>query len=102
MILSARVRAAKSGVPCTITEDDLTIPPRCPVLGIEWGTKQWVNSPSLDRIIPALGYVPGNVRVVSARANNLKKDASLAELEAVVNDLKSIQEVKLWQPPKAP
>jgi hypothetical protein len=37
-------------------------------------------SPSLDRIIPERGYVPGNVRVVSDRANRLKGKRSLEEL----------------------
>jgi hypothetical protein len=32
---------------------------------------------------PRRGYVPGNVLVVSWRANELKKNASLAEMEAV-------------------
>ena len=30
------------------------------------------RSPSLDKIEPALGYVPDNVRVISDRANRLK------------------------------
>jgi hypothetical protein len=29
-------------------------------------------SPSLDRIVPALGYVPGNVRLVCHRFNRLR------------------------------
>ena len=37
-------------------------------------------SPSLDRIVPDRGYVPGNVRVVSDRANRLKGDRNLEEL----------------------
>src|SRR5258708_2543251 len=34
MVLRARERAAKAGVPCTITADDFSIPERCPLLGI--------------------------------------------------------------------
>lgn len=41
------------------------------------------NSPTLDRIRNELGYVPGNVAVVSYRANRLKSDASLDELRAI-------------------
>lgn len=37
-------------------------------------------SPSLDRRDPALGYVPGNVWVISNRANTMKNDARPDEL----------------------
>jgi hypothetical protein len=42
------------------------------------------NSPTLDRIIPSLGYVRGNVKVISMRANVLKHNASLDELKKLV------------------
>lgn len=48
------------------------------------GTGPAPDSPSLDRVIPELGYVPGNVIVISWRANNLKRDATIEELEAVI------------------
>lgn len=41
-------------------------------------------APSIDKIIPALGYVPGNVMVISLRANTLKNNATLAELQTLV------------------
>ena len=40
------------------------------------------SSPSLDRIIPELGYVPGNVQVISHQANTMKSNATLKELKA--------------------
>jgi hypothetical protein len=50
----------------------------CPVLGIElvWDNSGPVcpGSPSLDRINNTLGYVKGNVQIISHRANTLKKD----------------------------
>lgn len=56
---------------------DIIIPETCPMLGIklEFGfDKQGgnFNSPSLDRIIPELGYTKGNVMVISKRANMIK------------------------------
>lgn len=42
-----------------------------------------MNAPSLDRINNDLGYVPGNVMVISRRANIIKKDATLDELVAI-------------------
>jgi hypothetical protein len=39
----------------------------------------------VDRINPALGYVPGNIAVISWRANNLKRDAAAAELRRIAD-----------------
>jgi hypothetical protein len=44
------------------------------------GQKRSENSPSLDRIRPERGYVPGNVRVLSDRANRLKSNLTYEEL----------------------
>ena len=60
---------------------------KCPVLGIDivWEnrTKRIEASPSIERIDSSKGYEPGNVALISWRANRIKKDASLQELEAV-------------------
>lgn len=61
------------------------IPLHCPVLGLplyrnSGGSAQGPNSPSLDRIDPALGYVKGNVKVISSRANSIKSNATPEEL----------------------
>lgn len=88
LLISARQRAKKWNVPCTIKVSDLTVPETCPVLGIplRFGTvADREHSPSLDRIIPALGYVPGNVAIISFRANRFKNDASAAELRAIAD-----------------
>lgn len=90
MLANARQRAAKAGVPFGITRADIVIPSHCPVLGVELvrriGRKGGCDSsPSLDRIIPDLGYVPGNIVVVSRRANRIKTDATVEELEAVAD-----------------
>ena len=42
------------------------------------------RSPSLDRVNNALGYVPGNVRVICYRCNVLKSDASIEEVTAIL------------------
>ena len=87
LVRKARQRAKKNALPFTITEHDFEYPTHCPVLGIELhpGTgKQTDSSPSLDRTRPALGYVPGNVRVISYRANTLKSSATLKEARLVV------------------
>lgn len=91
MVQCAKVRAKKAGVPFSITDEDFEIPEFCPILGIklESGTKKYHDaSPSLDRVIPELGYVPGNIVVMSFRANRIKGDASVEELETVLTWLK--------------
>lgn len=81
----AKRRAAAKGVPFSITVEDVVVPDVCPVLGhaLQVGDRDW--APSLDRTIPIMGYVPGNVVVMSARANTLKSNASAAELRAVAD-----------------
>lgn len=93
MVYAARARAKRAGMECSITMEDIIIPDVCPVLGIPLfsaaggGKKPPTllgNSPSLDRIDNSKGYTPDNIRVISMRANDLKSDATLEELEAVV------------------
>jgi hypothetical protein len=77
---AARHRALKLGVPFTVTEADIVIPATCPVLGIPLKSGNRHTAPSLDRHKPALGYVPGNITVMSNRANILKSDATTDEI----------------------
>ena len=90
LLRAARARAAKKGLPFSITEDDIIIPTFCPVLGVRLerslGSKgPGPYSPTLDRLECSLGYVPGNVIVISNRANLAKSDLSVEEIEAVLN-----------------
>lgn len=82
MVMNAKQRAKREGLPCTITVNDLTVPATCPLLGIPLvpGEVRHDGSPSLDKIIPALGYVPGNVRVISWLANAVKRDLTPEQL----------------------
>lgn len=95
MVQEARTRATKKGLAFDITADDLSIPLCCPVLGIalsrERGQKYRADgSPSIERINTKLGYIPGNVIIVSWRANRIKSDASLEELEKIVSFYRAI------------
>ncbi|ATW58338.1 putative HNH endonuclease [Pseudomonas phage ventosus] len=83
MLKSARHRAAKAGVPFDLTAEDIVIPEHCPVFGVPLETASGAakqNSPSLDKIIPELGYVKGNVQVISNLANVMKHDATPEQL----------------------
>jgi hypothetical protein len=42
------------------------------------------NWPSVDRVDNACGYVKGNIRVISARANHLKSDATVEEIRSLL------------------
>ena len=95
---AAKRRAKKNSVRFKITKDYLEkIFPSdnlCPVFGVEFERggqgRERDNSPSLDRIIPELGYVEGNVVWISNRANTLKRDATWEELQKVTSWLKSM------------
>tara|TARA_R110000851_G_scaffold97331_2_gene210939 strand:+ start:8270 stop:8623 length:354 start_codon:yes stop_codon:yes gene_type:complete len=58
----------------------------CPVFGGEFVRfdKTNDNSPALDRMIPELGYVRGNLCYISARANRIKYDATPEEIRKVL------------------
>lgn len=91
LVHNARCRAKRIGVPFTITENDVNIPKICPVLGIKLSKakgKPGANSPSIDRVIPAKGYVPDNIRVISHRANTIKTNATVDEILAVAEYMK--------------
>lgn len=52
-------------------------------VGFKHDAQKHDDSPSMDRFAPELGYVAGNVALLCWRCNNLKRDASAAELECV-------------------
>ena len=86
IVLQARQRAKRQDIDCTITTADVRIPPFCPVLGIRLERARGCvadHSPTLDRIDPSLGYVPGNVAVISNRANRIKNDGTSEEHELI-------------------
>lgn len=87
MRLSAKARAKRDGLPFNLEVEDIVIPNVCPILGIPLfvgNRNQHDNAPTLDKIIPELGYVKDNFRVISYRANRIRNDATLAELKKLV------------------
>lgn len=68
----------------------------CPILGLELKKpfeepgRGSVSTAHLDRRDPALGYVRGNVTWLSGRANRIKYDATIEELQAVFNWMKGL------------
>ena len=91
LLYSAKHRSKKAGIPFSLKVTDIVIPKKCPVLGIEIWTAPGIktdHSPSLDRIDNTKGYIPSNVWVISWRANALKRDGTLEELEMLVKALR--------------
>tara|TARA_R100000951_G_C2625377_1_gene175824 strand:+ start:433 stop:936 length:504 start_codon:yes stop_codon:yes gene_type:complete len=90
MLRCARHRAKVNELPFDIEIEDIIIPSVCPLLEIPLIldlSRIGPNSPSLDRLIPSLGYVKGNVSVISHRANTLKNNASIDELMLLTDNL---------------
>jgi hypothetical protein len=79
----AKSRAKKYNVEFNLDPEDIIIPEFCPVLGIPLFRGENVisdNTPSLDKIIPFLGYVKGNIIVISYKANRIKSDANYEDI----------------------
>jgi hypothetical protein len=82
-------RSKAKGIPVdTEYLRSIKCPEKCPVFGYDIkfgrpyrGKGSLRNMASFDRINPDLGYVPGNVQIISMFANSMKQDASKEELE---------------------
>ena len=79
-------------MPCDITVEDIAAPEYCPVLGMKLERNHKGRnagpqpcSPSVDRIIPELGYVKGNVIVISHLANAIKQNATPEQIRKVAD-----------------
>lgn len=87
---AAKFRCQSTGIEFDLSVEDLMpLPLDCPVLGIklDWfvdGRGGSDFSPSIDRLDPGQGYVPGNVEIISNRANRIKNDAQLDEVKKIV------------------
>lgn len=93
MVSSARRNVKKTGHEHSIVAEDLIpLPTHCPIFGIKLtygGTGYPVaSSASIDRVDNSKGYIPGNVQVISNRANSLKRDATISDVENLLAYMK--------------
>jgi len=94
---SAKLRAKRANLPFDIRMTDIFIPAKCPLLDIslKFNRKRvQFNSPSLDRIVPELGYTLGNIQIISHRANSMKHNATLEEMKTLVGNWESIERAR--------
>ena len=85
-----KANARKTGVEFTIDFGELTFPTHCPILGIEldyFAENRAENTVSFDKINPKLGYVSGNVVIISWRANRIKNDGTADEHQKIADFL---------------
>ena len=90
----ARWRAEQKGREFTLAVEDLEWPSVCPLLGIPinyFSNKNGPDSPSIDRRDNSKGYTKENCWVISNRANSIKRDATVEELELIASKLKLLQ-----------
>lgn len=92
----ARSRSQSLRVPFNLTPEYLESiwTGSCPVTGLPLDKQAVRNdeqSAELDRFEPELGYVEGNVAFLSRKINRLKNNASIEELEQLLNWMKSVK-----------
>lgn len=89
--------ARKKNIEFDLDIEDIIIPEYCPLLGIKLdfnadaGGIAADNSTSADRIDSNKGYVKGNVWFISTKANRIKNNATLEELELLVDNLRKLR-----------
>jgi hypothetical protein len=79
----AKRRAKDEGCEFDLELSDIVIPAYCPALGIplvRGRGRICDGSPTLDRIVSSKGYVRGNVKVISYKANRSKSNLTPIEL----------------------
>lgn len=86
----AKSRAKKKNIYFNLDIEDIHIPEKCPVFNEKfiYGDHNW--TPSIDRINPNLGYVKGNVIIVSNKANVIKNNACPDDIIVVGEFYKNI------------
>lgn len=95
ILLNTERRAKEEGLPFNLSLEDIQIPKKCPILGVKLDLSYKRNQcidrelrPSVDRIIPELGYIKGNIRIISSKANRKKQDSNIRELQKIIKYIK--------------
>lgn len=90
IIFSCQTESKSKNIPFNIDVEDIVIPEFCPILNVRLkkNHKGWSSDvPTLDRIVPEIGYVKGNVKVISGKANVMKNNATIEELKTFTQNI---------------
>lgn len=81
-------RSKRRGILFELKIEDIVLPEECPVFHTPfiYGDPDWTYS--IDRINPNKGYSPDNIQILSNKANRLKNNASIEDLETVLDFMK--------------
>ena len=83
-----RSKAKKNEIAFDIELEDVIIPEFCPVFNIPLDGRDRDHQWSFDKIYPEKGYTKGNVKIISMKANRLKNNATIPELEKIIEYMK--------------
>ena len=87
ILYRAKASAKRRGIIFDLSEDDFDLVDICPILLIPIVFGVGNNHPgtaSLDRIDNTQGYIKGNIRIISNRANTIKSNLTLEQAERLV------------------
>lgn len=93
-----KANAIRIGYTWDIAFSDIVWNDVCPILGIQldyFAHCVQENSPSFDQIDAGLGYVKGNVHIISWRANRIKNNGTSQEHRQIADYLDSLTTIKL-------
>lgn len=82
-----KARSKRLNIEFNISIEDVVVPEFCPILGLKlkintrMGSKD--DSATIDRLNPRLGYIKGNVAVMSHLANRIKSNATTKQIKLV-------------------
>jgi hypothetical protein len=86
-LAAAKRRAAELDLPFCLVEEDIATPEVCPICGVALvmrvGKGGGKASPSMDRIVPSLGYMKDNIVIICRGCNTKKQDSTAEELAAM-------------------
>ena len=81
--IGKQINCRTQGIPFEVEFEDIEWPDYCPVFGIllDYFSEKPRDdaSPEFDKVIPELGYVKGNVKIISSRANRIKYNGTMEE-----------------------
>ena len=65
-------------------------PDYCPIFGIKLNHEEGSdNRASFDKVLPELGYIKGNVQIISYKANRLKSNMHIKDFEKFIEYIKN-------------